>query len=150
MMSMMMTTSLKPRVKSMFQEEEDTMMTMIATSLQPRMRSSCQEEEDDQREETTTRMPQMPLPLPLPLPLAPVLLAYSSAAVTDEASVVLITTPPSSFSAKINKALSILSPHNGEGDEHEDDGTVQIDDADNDDDDDTDDVVHTFHISHNN
>merc|ERR1712238_575894 len=76
MMTMHMTTTLKPRIRSMFHEDEEDMLMMM-----PMM------------------MPVLPAP---PCPLSS----------TD----VVTTTPTASFSSKLDKALSVLSPNDG-GDE---------------------------------
>jgi len=79
-MMTLMTTTLKPRVRSMFSEDEEDMMMMMM-------------------------MPMMPV---LPAPPCP-LLSTS----TDE----VVTTPSASFSSKLDKALSVLSPNDGDGDD---------------------------------
>jgi len=88
MMTMNMTTTLKPRIRSMFPEDEEDMLLM------PMM------------------MPVLPAPpCPLSTPTA--------------ADVAVTTTPSSSFCSKLDQALSVLSP--GDGDEDED--AVTDDDA---------------------
>merc|ERR1712161_103975 len=75
MMTMNMTTSLKPRIRSMFLEDEEDMLMM----------------------------PMMPV---LPAPPCPL-----SVASTDD---VVTTTPSASISSKLDKALSVLSPNDGD------------------------------------
>jgi len=77
-MMTLMTTTLKPRVRSMFPEDEEDMMMM---------------------------MPMMPVLLAPPCPL----LSTS----TDE----VVTTPSASFSSKLDKALSVLSPNDSDSDD---------------------------------
>jgi len=72
MMTMDMTTALKPRIRSMFHEDEEDMLLM-------------------------PMMPVLPAP---PCPLS-----------TSE---VVTTTPSASFSSKLDKALSVLSPNDGD------------------------------------
>merc|ERR1712238_589710 len=73
------TTTLKPRIRSMFHEDEEDMLMLM-----PMM------------------MPVLPAP---PCPLS-----------TASEVVVTTTTPSASFSTKLDKALSVLSPNDG-GDE---------------------------------
>merc|ERR1712238_85320 len=75
------TTSLKPRIRSMFHEDEEDMLMM----------------------------PMMPV-----LPAPPCPLSLSS---TD----VVTTTPSASISSKLDKALSVLSPNDGDEDVDSDD-----------------------------
>merc|ERR1712238_118904 len=77
MMTMNMTTSLKPRIRSMFHEDEEDMLMM-------------------------PMMPVLPAP---PCPLS-----------TSTSEVVTSTTPSASFSSKLDKALSVLSPNDGDED----------------------------------
>merc|ERR1719491_632529 len=92
MMIINMTTTLKPRVQSMFHEEEEMMMPM---------------------------MPMMPVLSAPPCPLS------SS---TDDAAVVAVTTIPlASFYSKLDKALSVFSPNEGDDDGDDDVGADDTD-----------------------
>jgi len=90
------------------QEEEDDdapifdMLTMMTTTLKPRVQSMFHEEEQ-------MMMPMMPVLSAPPCPLS------SS---TDDAVVVAVTTLPlASFSSKLDTALSVFSPNEGDGDD---------------------------------
>jgi len=99
MMTMNMTTTLKPRVRSMFHEEMEDMLMM-------------------------PMMPVLPAP-PCPLSTA-----------TVEERVVVTTTPSASFSSKLDKALSVLSPNDAGADDAADEwGVFASYDDDNDDED---------------
>jgi len=114
MMTMNMTTTLKPRIRSMFPEDEEDMLLM------PMM------------------MPVLPAP---PCPLS-----------TPTADVA-VTTPSASFSSKLDKALSVLSPNDGDeedavtnddaGDEW---GVFASDDDDDEEEDNQDDHPHNYNL----
>merc|ERR1719491_914698 len=82
----------------------DMMIINMTTTLKPRVQSMFHEEE----EEMMMTIPMMPVLSAPPCPLS------SS---TDDAAVVVVTTIPfASFPSKLDKALSVFSPNEGDDD----------------------------------
>jgi len=101
------------------QEEEDTdvpiidMMSMM-TSLKPRVRSMFPEEEDD-------RMMMMPMMPALPAPPCPLSTTSTSTNEEERGVHVVTTTPLASFSSKLDNTLSVFSPNEVDDNDGDDD-----------------------------
>jgi len=105
------------------QEEEDDdapifdMLTMMTTTLKPRVQSMFHEEEE-------MMMPIMPVHV-LPAPPCPLSTTATSTTTThEEERVVVVTT---SFPSKLDKALSVFSPNEGDDDGDDDVGADDTD-----------------------
>jgi len=125
-----------------FMDTMDIMMTMnMTTSLKPRIRSMFHEDEED-------RMMMMPLMMPvLPAPPCPLSLSLSLSSTEDV--VTTTPTPSASFSSKLDKALWVFSPNDGDDGDDDDAGADDTADDwgvftsdDNDDDDEEEDHHH--------
>jgi len=92
-----------------FMDEMDMMTMNMTTTLKPRIRSMFHEDEEDM-----LMMPMMPV-----LPAPPCPLSSST-----EDVVTTTPTPSASFSSKLDKALSVFSPSDGD----DDDGDAVADD----------------------
>jgi len=117
-----------------FMDTMDMMMMNMTTTLKPRIRSMFHEEEE-----------MMPMMMPvLPAPPCPVSTS------TNDVVVAVTTTPSASFSSKLDKALSVLSPNDADddGDDADEWGVFASyeDDDDEEEEDHHDDHQHNYHF----